>query len=99
MGTDMKMRAIVYAIAKCRAENKVILGYLIGSIGENYPGFSAFLQRKITKEIADETTLQMQQMVSVLDMYDQQEKAEEAQTKGGFPDMSIEQLLRLFTGK
>lgn len=97
MDTDQKMQAIVYAIAKCRAENKVILGYLIGVIAENYPGFSAFLTRKITREIASETDAQLQQMVSVLSMYDNEERAEEKKTS--FANMSIDQLLKMLSGK
>ncbi len=93
MNTDPQMQAIVYAIAKCRAENKVILGYLIGVIAENYPGFSTFLKKKITNEIALETDMQLQQLSSVLDLYDTQESATD--NRGN----SIDKLLKLLSGK
>lgn len=70
MALDKQTQLLIYAIAKCRAENKIILGYLIGSIAENYPGFSAFLQKKITKEIAAETEQQWDQMLSAYQVYD-----------------------------
>ncbi|RYD57832.1 MAG: hypothetical protein EOP56_06025 [Sphingobacteriales bacterium] len=93
MNLDPQMNVLVYAIAKCRAENKIILGYLIGSLGENYPGFSAFLQKKMTREIALETDTQLQQMMSVLDMYDAQDGDAVSDT------FSIDKLLKIFSGK
>jgi hypothetical protein len=91
MNLDPQMNAIVYAIAKCRAENKIILGYLIGSIAENYPGFSTFLKKKMTHEIAMETDMQLKQLMSVLDMYD----AGHAEAN----EFSIDRLLKIFSGK